>query len=95
MPAVMRDSWIRGYKSHWQKTSHEPFQTGFFLTVLALLLGTRAALIFVRSIPGRQAHLDQFKIPPQETFTLLNSNSAPKQTPTLLSKLQQLNMLTL
>eukprot|EP00983_Pelagomonas_calceolata_P043027 1138746-Pelagomonas_calceolata.AAC.1 len=28
MPAVMRDSWIRGYKS--QKTSHGPFRTGLF-----------------------------------------------------------------
>eukprot|EP00983_Pelagomonas_calceolata_P007420 241927-Pelagomonas_calceolata.AAC.1 len=33
----------RGYK--FQKTSHEPFRTGFFLMVLAPLLGTRAALM--------------------------------------------------
>eukprot|EP00983_Pelagomonas_calceolata_P019481 612626-Pelagomonas_calceolata.AAC.1 len=64
-PHKSPNSWIRGYK--FQKTSHEPFQTGFLLMVLDPLLGTRAALIiFVRSIPGRQAYLDPSKIPPQD-----------------------------
>eukprot|EP00983_Pelagomonas_calceolata_P012264 391892-Pelagomonas_calceolata.AAC.1 len=48
IPAVIGASWIRGYKS--QKTSHKPFQTGYFLIirtmmVLAPLPGTRAALM--------------------------------------------------
>eukprot|EP00983_Pelagomonas_calceolata_P091503 1157554-Pelagomonas_calceolata.AAC.2 len=35
MPAVMRDSWIRGYKS--QKISPKQFRTGFFLVALPIM----------------------------------------------------------
>eukprot|EP00983_Pelagomonas_calceolata_P017287 542144-Pelagomonas_calceolata.AAC.1 len=66
MPAVMRDSWIRGYKS--LKLSHEPFQTGFLPNGTGSSARHQSCpdVTFVGFIPGRQAHLDPSKIPPQD-----------------------------
>eukprot|EP00983_Pelagomonas_calceolata_P047289 1140561-Pelagomonas_calceolata.AAC.2 len=82
MPAVMRDSWIRGYK--FQKTVHEPFQTGFFPndTGSSARHQSRPDAIFVRSIPGRQAHFDPSKIPPQgRDFFLVELKFCPDTNP--------------
>eukprot|EP00983_Pelagomonas_calceolata_P120363 1160699-Pelagomonas_calceolata.AAC.8 len=52
-------------------------------------------VIFVRPIPGRQAHLDPSKIPPQDRDThLAELKFCPDTNPFITLNVQQLNMLT-
>eukprot|EP00983_Pelagomonas_calceolata_P046185 1140046-Pelagomonas_calceolata.AAC.5 len=73
MPAVMRDSWIRAYKSPEIISRAIPdcfFPNG---TGSSARQQSRPDAIFVSSIPGRRAHFDPSKISPQDrAFTLLN-----------------------
>eukprot|EP00983_Pelagomonas_calceolata_P129530 1161615-Pelagomonas_calceolata.AAC.1 len=85
MPAVMRDSGIRGNKGYKGKrpqkgsgdTSPRKHLTGHSRLGSSKWYRSSARhqsrpdVIFVRSIPGRRAHLDPSKIPPQDRDTHL------------------------
>eukprot|EP00983_Pelagomonas_calceolata_P022834 718556-Pelagomonas_calceolata.AAC.2 len=94
MPAEMRDSWNRAYK-FLERSSRLPL-TGFYIMVLALLLGTKATLMLSLCALS-QADLPTLTLTRSlletGTITLLNFNSALAPTPFPFWKLLQLSIM--